>query len=79
MIISRKKFNEAIEYAKKAECERMWEMERFNSLEEHLNRRIGDLERRLLGLECTNKAPSNAISMEDSMADTCKPLPPCGF
>lgn len=75
MFISKKKFEETIENAKKEECERMWERNRFERLEECLNRRMGelerklwDLERRLQNLEGTNKAPSDNSHCGDTVA-----------
>lgn len=74
MFISKKKFNEAIENAKREECERMWERERFNRLEEHLNRRIGDLEKRLWNLEHPDSAPSDNLSNEHTGTICAAPI-----
>lgn len=68
MIISRKKFKEAIEAAEKAAYEKMFERQRFDRLEEYVNRRMGDFEKRLLDLEHPQSAPSDNSHCGDTVA-----------
>lgn len=66
MFISKKKFNEAIEKAKREAEEKIWEFQRFNNLEEQLNRRIDILERRIIELEGSANTPKEFRPFTDT-------------
>ena len=72
MIISKKKFNEAIENAKveaeKKAYEEFWRRQQIDRLEETTNRRMAILEDRLWKLEHPDSAPSDNSHYGDTVA-----------
>lgn len=55
MFISKRKFNLAIEEAKRETEQKMWENQRINQLETEVHRRIDRLEERVASIEDSKK------------------------
>lgn len=55
MFISKRKFNLAIEEAKRETEQKMWEIQRVSQLEEEVHHRIDDLAKRVASIEDSKK------------------------
>lgn len=61
MFISKKKYNEAIEKAKREAEDRAWQVNHINRLEDNLHHRMNELEDRIIKLEGNRNKKSTGI------------------